>query len=74
MGYGHHGFPFFGLLFAGVFFVFLITRILFFRRHGRWCMHGIDHRMDAELILRRRLASGEIGEEEFLRIKETLSK
>lgn len=54
-----------------VFFLFLILRFTLFRRGwgcgGRW-----DTPLDAEAILKRRLASGQITEEEFQRLRNLL--
>jgi uncharacterized membrane protein len=71
-----YGFFPFGLLFIIPLFVLLIIRITMFRRHGAWCcgpgrFHG-NH--EAEVILMRRLACGEIGEEEYERLREIIKK
>jgi uncharacterized membrane protein len=80
-------FPPFGFFFVllGVFVLFGILRLILFRRYGPWgwggggpgpWRHGwYDHgAYDAEPVLRRRLASGEITEAEYQRLKEVLSK
>ncbi|HYG57126.1 MAG TPA: hypothetical protein VD902_03560 [Symbiobacteriaceae bacterium] len=66
MWFGFFPFPIFGLFFL-LFVGFMLFRG---RRHGRWCPGGPE----AEGILKRRLAGGEIGEEEYQRLKEVLSK
>lgn len=83
----HHGFgcfPFvffpFGLLFL-LFLCFVVTRIFWFRRVGRFgrgdC-HSVygpryDDR-DLEAILKRRLANGEITETEYNQLKDVLKQ
>ncbi|MDQ0190905.1 hypothetical protein JI721_02780 [Alicyclobacillus cycloheptanicus] len=83
MGWGsHHGVWFFPFLFFpfGMFIVcalfFVVIRVLFFGRfrksfrancgmqQGRWHDHH-----DPEIILKRRLASGDIQEEEYQRLR-----
>ena len=86
MGWGYHGFyPFFGWLFFpfGFLAVLLVFRLIFGRRWG-WGRHGCgcggygyggpwhDGGHEAEAILQRRLASGEIDEAEYRRVKEIL--
>jgi uncharacterized membrane protein len=76
MGWGyHHGFFPFGPIFCALFLAFVIFRIFAFRRCGwrRRGWHG-DDRFEAEAILQRRLASGEITAEEYHRLKEILKK
>lgn len=73
MWYGHHGFHFFPFLLM-LLVIFMIIRMIAFRKHGRWCHAGPDGRMEADAILKRRLASGEINEEEYQRLKDVLSK
>ncbi len=78
MWWGHPGFVF--NPFCGIFFVlliaFIVTRIFFIRRCGGWSRgYGwYDGRQDAEAILRRRLANGDITEEEYQKMKDILSK
>lgn len=77
MWWAHNGcgfFPF-GLIFL-VFFLFLcfgIVRVLMFRcwggYHRPWTING---NAEAEAILKRRLASGEITEVEYKQLKEQL--
>lgn len=52
----------------------LVSRIFMFRRHARWCDERSYGRFDAEAILKRRLASGEIHEDEYQRLKAVLEK
>lgn len=82
---GHpYGFGFFPFVFPfGIFFLivlcFIIARIICFRRFRRFG-HGCDGTMygpwnkedDAEIILKRRLAKGEITEEEYRHLRTTL--
>ncbi len=72
----HHVFnPFcsFFFILLIVFIVFMVFRIISFRRCGGW--NGWQSgRMDAEAILRRRLANGDISEEEYQKVKDILSK
>lgn len=73
MWWGQHGFHpgwVFVMLLAGL----LIFRIVAFRRNARWCRGWRGGRFDAEAILRRRLANGEISETEYQHLKEILSK
>lgn len=89
MGWEHHAFfpfgPIFGLLLIGFVFFWLLP----FRRFGWGCRggfgrgyyrgfgpgyHGEYGPFEAEAILRRRLANGEIDEAEYQRLKEILSK
>jgi uncharacterized membrane protein len=60
------GFPW---IFFAIFFTFLIVRIVAFRRwgFGYGCGRGM---LDAESILKRRLASGDIAESEYQRLRE----
>lgn len=71
-GHGHMFHP------GGLMFLLLLVglAVFAFRHRGRRC-HGHGHHADsaeAEAILRRRLANGEIGEEEYTRLKGILSK
>lgn len=85
MWWGHHfGFGFFPFVFPFGFFVFIalffiISRIIFFRRFGRYgsgCgrpMYGPwNQGRDAEVILKRRLANGDITEEEYQHLRDIL--
>ncbi|MFC7442015.1 hypothetical protein [Laceyella putida] len=72
-----HQIPFFFPL--GFFFmlmaVFVIFRIICFRRCGRGCHYGrLDSQLTAEEILKRRFINHEIGEDEYLKMKEILKK
>jgi uncharacterized membrane protein len=75
-----HGYPYIPFLFpigffCVVFTVFLIFRIMAFRRFGYGCHYGrFDSRLEAEEILKRRYINHEISEEEYLRMKEVLKK
>jgi len=60
-------FPFILLTFL---VVFLLVRLLFFRRWGWGCGGGWNRSFDAESILKRRLASGQITEDEFKRLRD----
>jgi len=72
----HWFFPFtWGL--SWVFFLaiaLLCFRAFAFRRHAWGCRSGYGGPFDAEAILKRRLASGEIGEADYQRLKELLGK
>lgn len=82
MWWGHpYGFGFFPFVFPfGFFFLvalcFIIRRVIFFRRYGSGCgrpMYGPwNQGRDAEGILRRRLANGEIMEEEYNHLRDIL--
>jgi uncharacterized membrane protein len=65
----HWFFPVFPLMF----FVFVALMAFRFRGHRR-CERWHDGREDAQAIVRRRLANGEIDEAEYQRLKEILSK
>jgi uncharacterized membrane protein len=71
MWYGHHGFPIFGIFFM-LMFIGFIVRMIAFRRYGRCCHHGFQYEDEAFAILRRRLVNGEIGDEEYQRLKAVL--
>lgn len=79
-GYHHGFFPWFFFPFGFLMFFFLcffvIRVILFrrFRRTGAGCWGSSDGRLSAEDILKRRLARGEVTEEEFQRIKDKLKE
>ena len=70
MWHGHFGPWCFGFIF---FFIFLsfILRVVAFRRFGG-CRRGWYD--EAEVLLRKRLVNGEISEEEYQRLKDTLKK
>lgn len=73
MWYGYHGGPWcFGFLFFFLVFAFFIFRGFMFRRRGFYSHHGWSD--EAENILRKRLASGEITEEEYQKLKDALKK
>lgn len=74
MWWGYHGFHPFGWFFLLLLAVFLVFRFFAFRRCGRWHHGWHDGRLDAEAILRRRLASGEISEAEYKQLQEILAK
>ena len=80
-------FPPFGFFFVllGLFVVFGIVRLILFRRYGPWGgwgprpwrhgWYGPDPAgFDADAVLKRRLASGEITEADYQRLREILSK
>jgi uncharacterized membrane protein len=83
-GYGYHAFvPFWFWLARPLFFIIVVIaivsliRLLVWRRwgwrrgpcgHGGWTAPG----QDAEAVLRRRLAAGEIDEAEYRRVREIL--
>jgi uncharacterized membrane protein len=73
MWWGHHGFnPFFPIFFFMMFFgFFFFLRFFIWRRSNGGCFHNGQ---DALLLLKTRLVNGEIGEEEYLRLKEVLKK
>jgi uncharacterized membrane protein len=69
-----HWFPFPWIFFA-VLIGFLIFRVVMYRRYGGpWNRGANQGRLDAESVLQRRLASGEIDEAEYERIREILRK
>ncbi|MFC5530413.1 hypothetical protein [Cohnella yongneupensis] len=82
--HGGHWFPVFPIVFFSLLIVFLIVRIVMFRRYGRSCGFGpyagyrngwakmSEGNFDAELILKKRLASGEIGVEEYKQLLELI--
>lgn len=85
MWWGHpYAFGFFPLVFHLGFFVFvallfITLRIIFFRRFRRFggtCsgpMYGPwNHGHDAEVILKRRLANGDITEEDYNHLRDVL--
>ena len=70
----HHGFFPFGPIFFVLLIGLVIARGFMCRRRG-WRYHDrMSGRFEAEAVLQKRLASGEIGEEEYKRLKEILSK
>jgi uncharacterized membrane protein len=81
MWHHDHGFfPVFPIVFFALLLGFLIFRIVMFRRYGnafgyggRYGYRGSEGRQtegsfDAEIILKKRLASGEIDEAEYRRL------
>ena len=73
------GFGFVWFFFALLFFGFIV-RMVFFRRFGcgRWGGwgppgHGYAYE-DHEAVLKRRLAAGEITEEEYQKLREVLRR
>jgi uncharacterized membrane protein len=62
----HWWYPFPWFLFTFL-IVLLLFRFLFFRRGWGWGGHW-DRPLDAESMLKRRLASGQITEEEYHRL------
>lgn len=74
MWWGHHGFHPFGWILFALLAAFLIFKIFAFWRCG-WGYYGWHNgRFDAEAILKRRLASGEISEAEYQRMRDILDK
>ncbi|MCY0888018.1 MAG: SHOCT domain-containing protein [Alicyclobacillaceae bacterium] len=77
-----YGFGFFPFVFPLTFFVFIalffiVSRIIFirrFRQYGSGCggaMYGLSNQgLDAEVILKRRLARGDITEEEYQHLRD----
>jgi len=59
-------------LFVTVLFVFLLVRFVLFRGGCGW--NRWDRPLDAESILKRRLAGGQITEEEFHRLRHILKE
>ncbi len=81
----HHGFHPFGFIILALIITLLVFKIIAYRRHGGWHYggynggytghhHRFDGKAEAEAILMRRFASGEIDETEFTRLKEFLNK
>lgn len=83
----HHGFGFFPFVFIpfGMIILFalcfIVTRIVLFRRFRRfgggcWAsQYGpFNHDGDAEAVLKRRLANGEISETEYNHLKDVLKQ
>jgi uncharacterized membrane protein len=68
---GHHGFWCFGVVLLILVIVFLVVRAYAFRNCGGYRRRWSD---DAEAILKKRLASGEIDESEYQRLKDALKK
>ncbi|MCL6631949.1 MAG: SHOCT domain-containing protein [Alicyclobacillus herbarius] len=71
MWWGHHGFWCFGVLLLIFVLVFGILRAFAFGG-CRGCRRRWSD--DAEVILRRRLANGEIDEAEYQKLKDVLKK
>jgi uncharacterized membrane protein len=71
MWHEHYGPWCFGFLFFFLMIAFFMFRLLAFRRFGGGCRGWYD---DAEIVLRKRLASGEISEEEYQKLKAVLKK
>ncbi|MCL6625188.1 SHOCT domain-containing protein [Alicyclobacillus shizuokensis] len=71
MWWGHHGFWCFGVLLLILIIVFCIVRVFAFGACGHCRRRWPD---DAEAILRRRLANGEIDESEYQKLKDALKK
>ncbi|MDQ0200352.1 SHOCT domain-containing protein [Neobacillus ginsengisoli] len=69
--WAHHGYPWFGFLFFILVIGFIIFRVVTFRKYGGRRCGSFD---EAEAILRKRLAGGEINEEEYQKLKEALKK
>lgn len=61
----------FAFIFPLLFIAFFAANFIMWSRRGRFCFHG---NADAQVILAKRLASGEIGVEEFEKINEILKK
>lgn len=76
MWWGYHGFWCFGfaLFFLVLFALFILFMVRLFSGSNADRRWKGDKRNEARLILQRRLASGEISEEEYLRLKEHLEK
>jgi uncharacterized membrane protein len=82
----HHGngfFPVFPILFFALLIGFLIFRIVMFRRYGSPWIYGgyrgrgwkdVEGSLDAAVILKKRLASGEIDETEYRRLLEIIKE
>ncbi|MFD1674516.1 hypothetical protein [Alicyclobacillus fodiniaquatilis] len=71
-GHGFWFFPF-GLFFFVPFLVFIVIRFCIFRNFNRSCAGPIwRDGAEAEAILKRRLASGDIGEAEYNKLKDLL--
>jgi uncharacterized membrane protein len=73
----------FGLVFLGLLLIFLVLRLVFWRRWGfggcgGWgygpYAYGGHPALDADETLRMRLARGEIREDEYARLREALRK
>jgi len=71
MWYAHQGPWCFGFLFFILIFGFFIFRAFAFRNYGGYRRGWHD---EADAVLRKRLASGEINEEEYQKLKDTLKK
>ncbi|GMA61597.1 SHOCT domain-containing protein [Alicyclobacillus fastidiosus] len=73
MWWGHgHGFGCFGFfIFLAIVVSFIVIRVCTLRRYGGCGRRWAD---DAEAILRRRLASGEIDETEYQKLKDALKR
>ena len=72
MWHEHYGPWCFGFLFFFLIIAFFMFRMLAFRRFGGFRRDWQSD--DAEAILRKRLASGEISEEEYQKIMAVLKK
>jgi len=72
--WGYHWFFPFGIFFFVLFFACFIFRIFAFRRYGMGCNPRYRGQFDAVAVLKRRLANGEIKEDEYQRLKDVLDK
>ncbi|MCM2535653.1 hypothetical protein NDK43_29420 [Neobacillus pocheonensis] len=69
--WAHHGHPWVGFLFLILVIGFIIFRVVAFRKYRGGRCGSAD---EADSILRKRLASGEINEEEYRRLIDVLKK
>ncbi|HEX6972184.1 MAG TPA: hypothetical protein VF234_08195 [Limnochordia bacterium] len=74
MAWGYHGFSPLCWIFVLLLIGFVIFQCLAWRRCGARWGDRERHRDDAEALLARRLAAGEIDEADYQRLKEILRR
>jgi putative membrane protein len=71
MWWGYHGYGCFGFLLFILVVGFFVVRVCAFRDYRGYRRRWSD---DADEILRKRLASGEISEDEYQKLKDALKR
>jgi uncharacterized membrane protein len=72
LAHAHYFGGFFFVFFIALLLTLLVVKLFWFRRGWRYA--GGDDAFRPDNILKRRLASGEITEAEYQRLRDTLSK